>query len=457
LADTITSVFDPTQIPDDVLGVCRHLGQAGHQAHLVGGGIRDLLLGREPADFDVATNALPDTVLKLFGSRYAIPTGLQHGTITVLAGTPVRHVEVTTFRGEGEYLDGRRPSSVSFSATLQEDLARRDFTMNAIAFDPLTNTLTDPFDGQAALSAKIVKAVGDPVKRFTEDGLRPMRAVRQATQLGFSIDPQTLAAISVTLDSFRMVSAERIRDEIFKMFKATTPSFGIRLMQQTKLLDEVFPELLACVGHVADGPENVDVFEHSLAVLDALPPVPTLRLAGLWHDVAKPGGQVDHAARGAEMGARMADRLRLSVAERRLLCDLVSTHEFEYSSTDSDASLRRLLRVFFGTSAGIEDILALHTANRGAQSHSIARVLAAEVCSRIRTILASHPPLRAGDLAIDGKRLMSATGMPPGRQVGVLLSMMLDYVVDEPEANTEEGLLVFAKAALQKLSSNSSR
>jgi tRNA nucleotidyltransferase (CCA-adding enzyme) len=214
---------------------------------------------------------------------------------------------------------------------------------------------------------------------------------------------------------------------------------------------------LACVGYVADGPENVDVFEHSLAVLDALPPVPTLRLAGLWHDVAKPGGQVDHAARGAEMGARMADRLRLSVAERRLLCDLVSTHEFEYSSTDSDASLRRLLRVFFGTSAGIEDILALHTANRGAQSHSIARVLAAEVCSRIRTILASHPPLRAGDLAIDGKRLMSATGMPPGRQVGVLLSMMLDYVVDEPEANTEEGLLVFAKAALQKLSSNSSR
>lgn len=433
-----------------MLGVCRQLSQAGHQAHLVGGGIRDLLLGRQPADFDVATNALPDVVLKLFGSRYAIPTGLQHGTITVLAGTPVRHVEVTTFRGEGEYLDGRRPSTVSFSATLIEDLARRDFTMNAIAFDPLSNTITDPFDGQGALCAKLVKAVGDPIRRFTEDGLRPMRAVRQATQLGFSIDPQTLASITVTLASFRMVSAERIRDEIFKMFKASMPSFGIRLMQQTKLLEEVFPELLSCVGLAAKDGSNIDVFEHSLAVLDALPPRPMLRLAGLWHDVAKPLGSVDHAAKGAEMAARMSERLRLSVAERRLLCDLVSTHEFRYAPTDSDAALRRLLRGFLGTSAGIDDILALHLANRGAYNNSIVRELSVAFCERIHTILATHPPLRSGDLAIDGKRLMQVLGLSPGRQVGILLSTLLDRVVDEPEGNTEESLLAFARTVLAK-------
>jgi tRNA nucleotidyltransferase (CCA-adding enzyme) len=451
LAATITNVFDPTQIPDDVLGVCRHLSQAGHQAHLVGGGIRDLLLGRVPADFDVATNALPDAVLKLFGSRYAIPTGLQHGTITVLAGTPARHVEVTTFRGEGEYLDGRRPSSVSFSATLEEDLARRDFTMNAIAFDPLKNTITDPFDGQHALASKLVKAVGDPIKRFTEDGLRPMRAVRQATQLGFSIDPPTLAAITLTLASFRMVSAERIRDEIFKMFKTSTPSYGVRLMQQTKLLDEVFPELLACVGFSPVAGSMVDVFEHSLAVLDALPPSPTLRLAGLWHDVAKPLGGSEHAAKGAELGARLAVRLRLSIAEKRMLCDLVSTHEFACAPTDSDASLRRLIRALLATSASVDDVLALYVANRFAPPHVNEAEATGAFCERIQAILASNPPLRPGDLAIDGKRLMQALGMPPGRHVGAILAKLLDHVIDQPEDNTETILITVAKSEMARL------
>jgi tRNA nucleotidyltransferase (CCA-adding enzyme) len=173
--------------------------------------------------------------MALFGSRYAIPTGLQHGTVTVLAGTAEapRHVEVTTFRGEGEYLDGRRPSVVHFSATLEEDLARRDFTMNAIAYDPIAGVVTDPFGGQKDLAAKLVRAVGDPIERFREDGLRPMRAVRQATQLGFTIDPPTQAAIPATLASFRKVSAERIRDELFKLLAAQRPARGIELMRET--------------------------------------------------------------------------------------------------------------------------------------------------------------------------------------------------------------------------------
>src|SRR3954468_4539416 len=162
--------LDAKLIPDDVVGVCRRLAQAGHAAHLVGGGVRDLVIGRSPKDFDVATSALPDQVMALFGHRYAIPTGLQHGTVTVVTGPPPagRSVEVTTFRGEGEYLDGRRPSEVRFGASLVEDLARRDFTMNAIAFDPLTGQTSDPFDGRGDIDRRLVRAVGDPLARFRE-------------------------------------------------------------------------------------------------------------------------------------------------------------------------------------------------------------------------------------------------------------------------------------------------
>src|SRR5262245_41644708 len=155
------------QVPDDVLAVCRRLQAAGHEAHLVGGGVRDMLLGRPPADFDVATDAVPETVVDLFGKTFAIPSGLKHGTVTVLTNTaPPRHVEVPTFRGEGAYLDGRRPSSVTYVKSLGEDLSRRDFTMNAVAYDPIADAITDPFGGQGDMSQGLIRAVGDPIARF---------------------------------------------------------------------------------------------------------------------------------------------------------------------------------------------------------------------------------------------------------------------------------------------------
>jgi tRNA nucleotidyltransferase (CCA-adding enzyme) len=174
----------------------------------VGGGVRDMLLGRAPADFDLATDARPEKVLEIFGRSFAIPTGLQHGTVTVLTGSDPatrRSVEVTTFRGEGAYLDGRRPSSVTYVSTLDEDLSRRDFTMNAIALEPVTGAIADPFGGRADLARKLIRAVGDPLARFREDGLRPMRAVRQAAQLGFDIEPATQGAIGLALDVFAKV------------------------------------------------------------------------------------------------------------------------------------------------------------------------------------------------------------------------------------------------------------
>lgn len=445
-------MFDLALIPKDVLGVCQQLHAAGHQAHLVGGGIRDLLLGREPADFDVATDALPDVVMQLFGARYALPTGLQHGTITVLAGTPPRHVEVTTFRGEGEYLDGRRPSSVSFSATLHEDLARRDFTMNAIAFDPIAGVLTDPFHGQDDLGRKLVKAVGDAVKRFEEDGLRPMRAVRQATVLGFAIEPATLAAIPQTLDSFCKVSAERIRDELFKMFKAPQPSVGLRLMLQSGLLAHVFPELVACVGCKQEPSHSLDVFDHVLATLDALPARFDLRLAGLLHDVGKPvvathaNGEwtfAGHAAAGAALVATIAERLRLSVAEKRLVCDLVALHEFVYQPEFSDAEVRRLLRSF--TAERIADVVALRVANHASHDATF-KAQAITFAARVAAVMAQRPPLATKELAVDGKTLMQELNIAPGKQVGVMLNAMLDYALEDPTRNTREALLAWARA-----------
>jgi len=258
-----------SQVPPDVLAVCRRLREAGHEAHLVGGGVRDMLLGRTPADFDVATDAVPEAVIDLFGNTFAVPTGLKHGTVTVLTGTaPPRPVEVTTFRGEGEYLDGRRPSSVTYVKSLAEDLSRRDFTMNAVAYDPLADTITDPFDGRGDLSRGLIRAVGDPIARFREDGLRPMRAVRQAAQLAFEIDPPTRDAIAPTLDVFRKVSAERIRDELLKLLGAPQPSRGLVLMRDTGLLGEVMPELLEGVGCTQNRFHKHDVFDHTLHVVD---------------------------------------------------------------------------------------------------------------------------------------------------------------------------------------------
>ena len=262
------------QIPADVQALARRLRERGFEAHLVGGGVRDMLLGRPPVDFDLATDARPERVLEIFGHAFAIPTGLQHGTVTVLTGPDPatrRPVEVTTFRGEGAYVDGRRPSSVTYVSSLGEDLSRRDFTMNAVALDPETGAISDPFGGREDMARRLIRAVGDPLSRFREDGLRPMRAVRQAAQLGFDIEEATLAAIEPTLDVFRKVSAERVRDEMIKLLGAPRPSIGLELMRRTGLLAEVLPELIEGVGCTQNRFHKHDVYEHTLAVVDATP------------------------------------------------------------------------------------------------------------------------------------------------------------------------------------------
>ena len=465
-APTIISI-DPRQIPHDVRAVCARLRTAGHQAHLVGGGIRDLLLGRRPADFDVATDAHPQQVLALFGSRYAIPTGLQHGTVTVLterkgedaeedaatgdAPPARRHVEVTTFRGEGAYVDGRRPSSVTYVGSLDEDLSRRDFTMNAIGYDPVSEVLTDPFGGQKDLALHIVRAVGDAEARFREDGLRPMRAIRQATQLDFTIDPPTLSAIPVTLDVFRKVSAERVRDEMLKLLAASRPSVGIELLRHTGLLAEILPELLEGVGVTQNRFHKHDVYEHTLAVVDATTGDAVTRLGALLHDIGKPRARqpregapgeysfFKHEIVGADMTDAVCRRWKLSNADRERVVALVAHHMFFYTPDWTDGTVRRFVRrvgpeilpALFALREG--DILG-----RGRDEDPEGEL--GELRRRIAAVNAADAATRVGDLAIDGRDVMRILGRGPGREIGVLLERLLERVLDEPSLNTPENL-----------------
>jgi tRNA nucleotidyltransferase (CCA-adding enzyme) len=446
-------MFDASAIPDDVLQILRRLREAGHAAFVVGGSVRDLLLGRPPGDFDVATSAHPEATLKIFGSRYAIPTGLQHGTVTVLAGEPPaqRHVEVTTFRGEGAYLDGRRPSTVTFSATLAEDLSRRDFTMNAIAYDPTTGALVDPFAGQVDIGRKLIRTVGDPVLRFSEDGLRPMRAVRQATQLGFTIETETQAAIPRTLTSFRKVSAERIRDELRKLLVAPCPSRGIEIMRQTGLVAEVLPELLPTVGCVQNRFHKHDVYTHILATVDAAIPDFMVRMAALLHDLGKPRTQAPrddspgeftfyrHEQVGMEMAEAIGLRLRLSTAERTTLCALVSGHMFFYRPDWTDGTVRRFLR-----KVGPELVPLLFAlreadiASRGKGEDALSETR--PLRERIETVMVADAALRVTDLAIDGSDVMRVLAIPPSRRVGEVLEQLLEQVLDDPSLNNRETL-----------------
>ncbi|MBK9265284.1 MAG: hypothetical protein IPM54_36560 [Polyangiaceae bacterium] len=277
-------------VPEDVLGICRRLREHGRRGWIVGGCVRDLLRGQPAKDWDVATDARPDEVMRIF--HKVIPTGLQHGTVTVV----LRHVhyEVTTLRGEGAYSDGRRPDKVEFVEDIVADLARRDFTINAIALDPVDGHLIDPFDGRADLAARVVRAVGDPRERFSEDGLRILRGARFAATLECTIESDTERAMSEerSHQTFRRVSAERVRDEWLKAMRARRPSVAFNIMRRTGIIGITCPELAATIGCGQDKRHAHDVWDHTMECLDACEPDPILRTAALLHDIGKPKARI---------------------------------------------------------------------------------------------------------------------------------------------------------------------
>ena len=445
----------PSDVAPPALEVCRKLAAAGHAAHVVGGCVRDVLLGRAAKDWDVATSALPDEVQRLF--RRTVPTGLAHGTITVLVGK--EHVEVTTYRGEGAYSDARRPDHVTFGVSLEEDLARRDFTVNAIAYDPLADVRVDPFGGQRDLEARVLRAVGDPEARFREDGLRVMRAVRFAATLEMEVDPATEAAIRPALPSLARVSAERVRDELLKLLGAPRPSRGLRIAQRTGILDVILPELVEGVGVTQNRHHAHDVFEHTLAAVDGTPAGsgPLVRLGTLLHDVGKPRTAAPKEGapgestfyRHDEVGARMSDeicrRLKLSNAERERVVALVGHHMFWYSPEWSDATVRRFIRRVGPELLG--DLFALREGDvvgRGRGEDPESEL--GELRRRIDKVIADAQALSIGDLAVNGQDVMRVLGVPPGREVGDTLRQLLEQVTEDPSLNDRERLLALLEA-----------
>ncbi len=448
---------DLADVPRDVLELCERLRSKGKRGWIVGGCVRDRLLGRPVADWDVATDARPKELLSIFPR--AIPTGIEHGTVTVVKDG--HHYEVTTLRGEGTYTDGRRPDWVEFVDDITRDLARRDFTVNAIALDPLDGKLIDPFDGRGDLERGVLRAVGDPRERFSEDGLRVLRAARFVATLELALDPATEAAIAPTLDTYRKVAAERVRDEWLKTMKARQPSRAFDVMRRTGILAITCPELLEGVGMEQNKWHAYDVWRHGMECMDACEADPVLRIAAMLHDVGKPRTRAwsdktgdytfyDHDRVGAEIAAPIVERLRFSNDERERIVALVRFHLFHYSDEWSDAAVRRWIR---RVGAGrLADLYVLNQADVRAKGRDFAPDLAALAAleAHVARVLAEGAALSTRDLKVNGRDLMSELGVKPGRIIGEILEALLDAVTTDPSSNEREPLLDLAREHLRK-------
>ncbi|MCU0685973.1 MAG: hypothetical protein MUF34_27635 [Polyangiaceae bacterium] len=452
------------QVPEPVLGICRRLREAGKRAWLVGGCVRDLLRGVGVADYDICTDARPEETMRVFPK--VVPTGIEHGTVSVLwKGVPY---EVTTLRGETTYSDGRRPDAVVFHDDIEADLARRDFTVNAIALDPLDGAIIDPFEGRRDLAANVIRAVGDARARFSEDGLRVLRAARFVATLGAELDPATEAAINPSLDTYRKVSPERVRDEWLKTMKAKAPSRAFEVMRRTGVLGVSCPELAEGFG-CAQGPgHDRDVWARTMARLDACQGDAIVRLAALLLTVGlpralaanRPGdgtsrgpgeGADGDAGRGyerlgAELSEEIVKRLRFSNEERERIVTIVRHHATGYDEGWPDAAVRRWVkRVGRERLDDIARVTRADAIGRGGPPEAeLARI--EHLAGRANAILDAGDALSTKALAVNGRDLMSELGLPPGRSLGELLERLLEDVLDDPALNTRTGLLDRARA-----------
>ncbi len=453
--------FPVEKVPRDVQRIAARLSREGHGAWVVGGCVRDVLIGRGVSDWDLATSATPEQVKRVF--RRVIPTGIQHGTVTVLEGG--EGYEVTTLRGEHGYSDGRRPDEVYFVTEIEADLARRDFTVNAIAIDPVTGKLTDPFGGLDDISSRTLRAVGNPEERFSEDGLRIQRGARFVATLEFDLEPATRAAMRPALDVFARVSAERVREEWLKTMRAPRPSRAFEVMREVGILEVVLPELLDQVGCAQNAYHEYDVWEHTLACLDAASPDdPLLRVAVLLHDLAKPKTRAmsdktndytfyNHEVEGAEMADAWLKRYKFSNQERELITGLIRHHLICYESSWTDSAVRRFIKRV--GEENIPRLFALARADavgkgnppKGDPAQTLA--LLDELGARIGRVLAQGAALSTRDLAIDGRDVMRELGVEPGRIIGQVLEALLERVLDDPSLNDRETLLSILPAVLE--------
>ena len=440
-------------IPDVVLDLLVTLWGAGHAAYVVGGSLRDTLLARRPKDWDLATAALPEQTVELFpGAVYEN----KFGTVAVRTDDPdVGEVEITTFRSDHDYADFRRPHRVEFSDSIELDLARRDFTVNALAWGAEPGEpprLVDPHDGLRDLDARVLQTVGDPEDRFNEDALRMLRAVRLAATLDFEIDSLTVAAIAAKADLVRHLSGERIATEMSALLAADRPSIGLRLMADTNLLPQLSPELAAQRGVPQNKVPGEDLWDHTLRAVDGAIKEPArIRMAALLHDIGKPltmadGRFLGHESVGAELADALLERWRWPLAERERIVRLVRQHMFGYQPTWSDAAIRRFI-VKVGPEH-LEDLFLLREADHIGSGREADAGGLSELRARVAAQLDAGVALDLHGLAVDGSDLMAELGVQPGPGLGRLLDWLLERVIAEPAVNTREGLLDLARRRL---------
>jgi poly(A) polymerase/tRNA nucleotidyltransferase (CCA-adding enzyme) len=432
--------------PNDLIKIIKTIKHAGFKCYIVGGGVRDLQLGLKPKVWDLTTDATPKQVTKLF--EKVVPTGIKFGTVTVLINKIP--YEITTFRSDERYVDGRHPSKVTFSNDLKKDLSRRDFTINAIAYDPTTKELVDIFGGQKDLKKKLIRAVGNPVERFMEDGLRPIRACRFAAKLNFKIEDKTLKAIPKCLKVAKKVSPERVHDELIRMLETDRPSIGIDLMRKSGLLKIYIPELLKGVGIKQPKPfHKDDVYWHDLYACDAVSKEkPALRLAALFHDIAKPKCKVgdtfyNHETKGAEMAQKIMKRLKFSNAHVDYVVNVIRHHMFNYSREWSDSAIRRFIR-----RVGLnytDDIFELRVADIKSMGRRVEPGHPRGLRNRIKKVISEQDALHTKDLAVNGNDVMKALNIKPGPEVGEVLDKLLERVLDNPKLNTKPKLIELIK------------
>ena len=427
-------------MPAHVRAVCQTLADAGHQAVAVGGAVRDALLGRSPGDWDVATSADPAQVIALF--KRTVPTGLAHGTVTVVTGRgELSHVEVTTFRGEGTYSDARRPDHVRFGVPLVEDLARRDLRVNAIAYDPATAQLIDPYDGRRDLAERRLRAVGptgdvyaDAVARFTEDGLRVMRAVRFAAVLEFALDPDTERGIVPALPSLARVSHERVSDELRKLLAAREPSRGLAIAERVGIVALILPDVAAGLdawGAPGGREGSAAAVARWLARVDAAPA--EARLGALVAVLAAPDGGPKRLDRAAQRRAEaVLKQLKFSNDEAAAAAVLAGVAAAPLAAGWTDPELRRLLA----------DVTRPHAAAAAALWRADG---AAALADRAAGVLDRRDPLAVGELAVTGKDLMGALQLAPGPSIGRLLAALFDRVLVDPALNARDRLIELAR------------
>lgn len=437
------------EIPEKILNVLRRLNAAGFEAYIVGGCVRDALMGRVPHDFDITTSALPEQTMRLFSEFAVIPTGIKHGTVTILCeGEPL---EITTFRVDGKYTDSRRPDSVRFTRSIAEDLARRDFTMNAIAYNPDVG-IVDEFGGEEDIRRRIIRCVGTPDERFREDALRIMRALRFAVSLGFGIERDTADSLERNCSLMNNIAVERVYSELTAMLSAWNASDSIRgvLREYREVFAQIIPELRPCFDYQQKSKyHTLDLYEHIIMTVETAAQLSRedyiLPLAMLLHDIGKPQCMTadngvrhyyGHPAVSAELADKIMRRFKSSSADRKLITDIVRTHDAQLNS--SAKTMRRRL------AAMGEELLRYctlaHIADDSAKAEFCRQRIPTyyEVLDKIPEV-AAQSCLTVKSLAVNGRDLSAV--IKPSPKMGEILNRLLSEVVDGTLPNEREALM----------------